>query len=229
MNRTMPAGCLPLFILFFLLVLFPLILADAMLAALEKLGLSPAMSLLVAIGIFLGGVVNIPVRKVPGDRTIEASPVQLFGFDRLFPRRVQQKPDITIAVNLGGCVIPCCIVLYELWRLVAVGPGALLAAGAAATLNIILCYKLARPVPGIGIALSPLIPALVAAVTAVLLGGAAAAPPLAFVSGVLGPLVGADLLNLDKIRRIATGTASIGGAGTFDGIVLSGLVAVLLA
>jgi uncharacterized membrane protein len=46
---------------------------------------------------------------------------------------------------------------------------------------------------------------------------------------VLGPLIGADLLHLRDIEKIATGIASIGGAGTFDGIVLSGIVAAYLA
>jgi uncharacterized membrane protein len=55
------------------------------------------------------------------------------------------------------------------------------------------------------------------------------APPLAFTAGVIGPLVGADLLHLDHMSRDTPGVASIGGAGTFDGIVLSGLVATLLA
>jgi uncharacterized membrane protein len=55
------------------------------------------------------------------------------------------------------------------------------------------------------------------------------APPVAFAAGALGPLIGADLLRLGQINRISTGVASIGGAGTFDGIVLSALVATLLA
>ncbi len=54
------------------------------------------------------------------------------------------------------------------------------------------------------------------------------APPIAFAAGVLGPLIGADLLHLDDIAQLGTGMASIGGAGTFDGVVLSGLVATLL-
>jgi len=45
----------------------------------------------------------------------------------------------------------------------------------------------------------------------------------------LGPLIGADLLHLDDIEAIGAGVASIGGAGTFDGIVLSGLAATVLA
>ena len=55
------------------------------------------------------------------------------------------------------------------------------------------------------------------------------APPVAFVAGVAGPLIGADLLRLREIERMGTAVASIGGAGTFDGIVISGLVATLLA
>jgi uncharacterized membrane protein len=49
------------------------------------------------------------------------------------------------------------------------------------------------------------------------------------VAGVVGSLVGADLLHLADVRRIGTGMASIGGAGTFDGIVLSGIIAAYLA
>ena len=42
-------------------------------------------------------------------------------------------------------------------------------------------------------------------------------------------LIGADLLNLDKLRGLGTPVLSIGGAGTFDGIFMTGIMAVLLA
>ena len=58
---------------------------------------------------------------------------------------------------------------------------------------------------------------------------AAQRAPVAFVAGVLGPVQGADLLHLKDIKRVSAGMLSIGGAGTFDGIVLSGIVAALLA
>lgn len=51
---------------------------------------------------------------------------------------------------------------------------------------------------------------------------------MAYVAGTLGTLIGGDLLNLRRIREMAPTVASIGGAGTFDGIVVSGIVAVLL-
>ena len=55
------------------------------------------------------------------------------------------------------------------------------------------------------------------------------AGPLAYVSGSLGTLIGADLLNLDKLHGLGAPIASIGGAGTFDGIFVTGILAVLLA
>jgi uncharacterized membrane protein len=91
-----------------------------------------------------------------------------------------------------------------------------------------LVHLLARPVPGVGIGL----PALVAPVLAALstrLFPAAPAAPLAYVCGTLGTLIGADLLNLGRIRGLGAPVASIGGAGTFDGIFLTGVLAVVLA
>ena len=55
------------------------------------------------------------------------------------------------------------------------------------------------------------------------------AAPLAYIAGSLGTLIGADLLNLGKVRGLGAPVASIGGAGTFDGVFLVGIVAVLLA
>jgi uncharacterized membrane protein len=49
------------------------------------------------------------------------------------------------------------------------------------------------------------------------------------VGGTMGTLIGADILNLDKISSLGAPVASIGGAGTFDGIFLTGILAVLVA
>jgi uncharacterized membrane protein len=45
----------------------------------------------------------------------------------------------------------------------------------------------------------------------------------------MGTLIGADLMNLGRLSELGAPVASIGGAGTFDGIFLTGIVAVLLA
>ncbi|MBS0554096.1 MAG: DUF1614 domain-containing protein, partial [Proteobacteria bacterium] len=50
-----------------------------------------------------------------------------------------------------------------------------------------------------------------------------------YIGGTLGVLIGADLLRLNQVGKLGAPVASIGGAGTFDGIVLTGLLAVLLA
>jgi uncharacterized membrane protein len=48
-------------------------------------------------------------------------------------------------------------------------------------------------------------------------------------TGATSVLIGADLLNLGKLQGLGSLVASIGGAGTFDGIFVTGLIAVLLA
>jgi len=226
--RVIPPGCLSLAVLLLLLLLFPLIFANAILLALAKLGLSAQTSFLAALAIFFGGAVNIPVKRIPRDELIEVMPFDLFGVERFFPRLVRRRSYTVIAVNVGGCLVPCLLAAYEIMRLAAGGAGALVAVGVAAGMNIAVCYRLARPVPGVGIALPPLVPAFLAAACGLALAREQA-PLVAFTAGVLGPLVGADLLHMRDVRRIATGVASIGGAGTFDGIVLSALVATLLA
>jgi uncharacterized membrane protein len=89
-------------------------------------------------------------------------------------------------------------------------------------------HWMANPVPGLGIAVPVFMPVLVTAIVAVILSRREAAP-LAYIAGSLGTLIGADLTNLDKVRGLGAPVASIGGAGTFDGIFLTGILAVLLA
>jgi uncharacterized membrane protein len=64
---------------------------------------------------------------------------------------------------------------------------------------------------------------------ALLLAPRGYAPLVAYFSGTVGVLIGADLLNLPKIVSSEfAGVMSIGGAGVYDGIFLVGIVAVLL-
>lgn len=134
------------------------------------------------------------------------------------------RPSTTVvAVNVGGALIPTALSLYVLARC-EVPVRALLAM---AIVSVVI-HKLARPIRGVGIGVPTLIPPLLAALAAVVLAPGHS-PPVAYVAGTLGTLIGADLLNLNKIRGLGAPVASIGGAGTFDGIFLSGIIAVLLA
>jgi uncharacterized membrane protein len=56
-----------------------------------------------------------------------------------------------------------------------------------------------------------------------------AAPVIAYTSGTLGTLIGADLFNLDRIRDLGAPMVFVGDAGTFDGIFLAGVIAAFLA
>jgi uncharacterized membrane protein len=219
---------LSLLLFFVMLVLLPLLFGQLMLAGLAKLNLSPPAAFALILAIIVGGVVNIPVKRIVREEQVSVHPLAVYGVFRLFPRFQRVQRETIIAVNLGGCIIPSGLALHELFSIAHLGANALLAALVAAAVNTGVCYSLARPTPGIGIVIPGLIPALVAASLALLLAPNIAAP-VAFIAGVAGPLLGADLLHLREIEKLAVGVASIGGAGTFDGIVLSGIVAAYLA
>jgi uncharacterized membrane protein len=91
-----------------------------------------------------------------------------------------------------------------------------------------ISYLVSRPVQGIGIGMPIFIAPLTAALCALLINQELSAP-LAYIGGTTGVLIGADLMRLKDIRTMGTPMASIGGAGTFDGIFITGIVAVILA
>ncbi len=222
------SGCLPLLLVLLLVALLPLVFGEIFATALLKLRLGPEAALLLMLGIFIGSGINIPVKRIARAETLVADPLAVFGLLGFWPRLQRATAETVIAVNVGGCLIPVGLALYETVFLLSGGWRPMVGMGIAVAVNVLVCYRLAQPVPNIGIALPALVPPAVAALSALALVPEQATP-VAFVAGVVGPLVGADLLHLRAIPRIATGTASIGGAGTFDGIVLSGIVAAYLA
>lgn len=228
----MPAGVLALIVVLAALLLLPLLLADAMVGALLALGLSSRVALLLVIAIFLGSLFNVPVWRRSGASVIEYRPQSLFGLERLAPRLaprlVRAGDEQIVALNIGGCIVPTLIVVYELLRLAAGGGAAVVPALAVIALNVVVCHRLARPVAGLGILLPALVPGCLAALAAQLFAGGNA-PAVAFCAGVLGSLIGADVLHLRDLGRRGIGVLSIGGAGTFDGIVISGFLALLLS
>ncbi|GAB4272482.1 MAG: hypothetical protein Kow0092_27540 [Deferrisomatales bacterium] len=217
------------FAFLFLLALFGLLLFAFVLiqvgligAAFQKVGLAPSTVPLVLLGSLLGSGINIPVRRLPAPRRPPQVDLLSMAFRfRFLPP--EPAPNTVLAVNLGGAVIPTALSLYVLGR--AGNPLGYLAATAAVTWIV---HRLARPVPGFGISVPLLVPPLAAATAALLLAPGESAPA-AYVAGTLGCLLGADLLNLRRIASLGAPVASIGGAGTFDGIFLTGVLAVLLA
>ena len=224
---------LPIWLSFFLflfpLALIPLLLlGDLVIHGLIKLHISSGTASLLLFGMLATGFVNIPIKRISREKGVVHHPLSIIGLSDYWPRLQRLRQDTIIAVNVGGCLIPTGLALYELWYLSTMGRPALLAVGIVSVVNTVVCYLIARPVPRIGIAIPGLVSPVVAAGLAVLVAPDQA-PPVAYVAGVIGPLVGADLLHLKDVEKIEVGVVSIGGAGTFDGIVLSGIVAAYLS
>ena len=223
----MRLGCLSIIIAVLLAFILPWVFADLLATALVKLHLSPQTAAVVVFAIFAGSLVNIPIKRIARTDVLSVDPLAVFGLHGWWPELRRVRTETIVAVNVGGCVIPVGLALYETIGLSAQA-GALVAIATAAGVNIAVCYKLARPVEGVGIMMPAMIPAVVACAMALTLAPTNATP-VAFVAGVAGPLVGADVLHLRDVERIASGMVSIGGAGTFDGILLTGILALYLA
>lgn len=190
--------------------------------AYEKIGINSRYVFGLLLLSLLGSYVNIPVAELPGKEMLSGQEVTFFGMRYVIPL-VQDWPRTVIAVNLGGAVIPTLLSLYLLVKHGLYGQSL-----AAVAVVAVIVHWLARPVGGLGIAVPIFIPPVVAAAVALLISRQAA-PSLAYIAGSLGTLIGADLLNLGKLQGLGAPIVSIGGAGKFDGIFLTGIVAVLLA
>jgi uncharacterized membrane protein len=207
-------------------VLVALVLVLIQLGALRyaylRIGLSPAAAIALLLGSLAGSYFNFPVFELPAKEVMSGQEVVFFGVQYAIPV-VTQWPGTVIAVNVGGAVIPVAMSLYLLFKYQLWVSGLIATAGVT-----LVTHAFANPVPGLGIAEPVFVPALATAVIALLLARRQAAP-LAYISGSLGTLLGADLLNLGKVQGLGAPVASIGGAGTFDGIFLIGIIAVLIA
>ena len=182
-----------------------------------KLGVSSGTAMLLLFGSLIGSYFNIPITVLPGQVARSGEVIDFYGMQYVVPL-VHQWPGTVLAVNVGGAVIPTImstylVLRYQLWL--------------RATIAVII-HAMATPVRGVGIAVPVFAPVVVTAILAFLLSREYAAP-LAYIGGSMGTLVGADLMNLDKIGSLGAPVASIGGAGTFDGVFLTGILAVLLA
>ncbi len=188
----------------------------------EKLGLTPLGALLLFGVSLFGSAVNLPLFSLRAEPPAEPIEPRVYGLLRLRPRPFTGRT--IVAINLGGALVPIAFSI-DLLLHYAIAPLQLVGALGVVTA---VSYAMSRPVAGLGIAM-PVFVAPVAAALAALIFGGEHAPPLAYVAGVLGVLIGADLLRIGDIRRLGVPMASIGGAGTFDGIFITGIVATLLA
>ncbi len=222
-----PPLILPLFIL---LVVFPFFLILFIFTGSSVFrvvfGVSYEDALLLFGMIIIGSLINIPIYERKGVEVYER-------FDPLgFIYSVRVRNRLIVAVNLGGCIFPSVLAIKALTDLM---PAVTLMEWLVAlSTSSIVIYTLAKPVRGVGITVPMLAPPLVAAVVCyfilALLGKPILLlPKFSFSIGVLSALIGADILHLKDLDKVGSGVVSIGGAGTFDGIFLTGLFAVVFS
>ncbi|MFW6083529.1 MAG: DUF1614 domain-containing protein [Thermoplasmatota archaeon] len=218
---TLPFTIILFFFFLTILLIIPFIISSAF----SALGFSPLTAIMIFLAALIGSAVNIPVYSFKTRRPVKVTKPN-FSLGFLYPevKKEYRMMKTTVALNLGGAVIPILLSVYlfythpDLWLNFLIGIAVVTA----------ISYKLARPVQGLGITMPLFIPPLLAAIVAFILPSGPNTV-IAFVSGVMGVLIGADLLNLSKTAGYGSRMLSIGGAGTFDGIFLTGIVSVLLA
>jgi uncharacterized membrane protein len=219
---------LPLAPLFFfaLVLIFGLLLAALQVGILhyayEKMGISGRWIYGLLLLSLIGSYINIPVAELHGAPTQTAHEFEVLGVRYVVPVDGEQT-EMILALNVGGAIIPMALSFYLMWK------NEIFLRGILGMLIVALVvHAMAQPIQGKGIAVPIIVPPLLAALVGTLLSRRAAAP-VAYISGTLGTLLGADLMNLHRLAELGAPIASIGGAGTFDGIFLAGVLAVLLA
>ncbi len=204
-------------------LLISFIQIGALTIAFDKLGLSQTSAFLLLLSSLIGSRINLPLF------TISAGALDPETVPAPWRERVRQnlrafKGKTLIAVNVGGGLIP----LYFSFYLMRNHALDFLEVFWAVVLVATVSRVFSRPLAGVGITMPVFIAPIAAALVAITINHEQSAP-LAYICGTLGVLIGADLLRLSDIRKMGTPIASVGGAGTFDGIFLTGFVAVLLA
>ena len=214
------------FLLVLLFVVVALVFLGAISIAFADVGFTPVIIMLILVGTLIGSFINIPLLKLRATiPVIRDEYVSWFGMTYRIPHVEYGEAITVVAVNVGGALIPTAVSIYLLSK----SPLSTIFLSFIGILAVALVtHAVARPVKGVGIATPAFIPPIAAAVAAIILLPSQPRT-IAYVAGTLGTLIGADLLNLRKIPKLGAPVASIGGAGTFDGVFLSGIIAVLLA
>ncbi|MET1124590.1 MAG: DUF1614 domain-containing protein [Archaeoglobaceae archaeon] len=223
-DYVFPPLILPLFVILILLPILLIFFVFTTSAVFQLVfGVDKWTALLIFLFIAIGSFFNVPIYEKEGYYVHYSYSV----FGVLY--RVRRRGKVVVAVNLGGCVFPTVLALKALSD-VGVNLEVLMAIATATVLN----YFIAKPVRGVGIVTPMIAPPLIAtlaAFTAIFLSGMPLLllPKLSFAVGVISTLLGADIMHLKDLEKIGEGVVSIGGAGTFDGIFLTGFFAVLFS
>ena len=200
------------------------------------LGIPPFITFIIFMLSLFGSYVNIPIMEVVSTEPIIAlREVTFFGVRWTIPEFEVRRKRTIVALNVGGALVPLIVSIYLLVVTVPSSEANLFVAYTkiflALAIVTLIVHAVATPVKGLGIATPAFLPPFITALTSLMLYRLYVPTNpfiIAYVAGTLGTLLGADILNLDKVSRLGAPLVSIGGAGTFDGVYLTGLVATLL-
>jgi len=215
---------LPLLLFGFFLLLVALIVmieVRVLSYAYRKIGVRPRYMVVVLLLTLVGSNFNIQLYSVTVPRLTPPEEVTVLGRTYIVPPAIQPSTTV-VAINVGGALVPLLLSLYLFFRFRMY---ARMLLGIA--IVAVIVHGLAQIVPGVGIAVPMFIPPLVAAAVGLILSFRRA-PPVAYVSGSMGALIGADITNLHRLAELGAPVVSIGGAGTFDGVFLTGIIAGLI-
>ncbi|MEM2214762.1 MAG: DUF1614 domain-containing protein [Candidatus Nezhaarchaeales archaeon] len=235
----------PIFLLSFLFLAFaPLIwllfTPSALAYAFQPLGLNHSIGYVVALVMVLLSLtlsfVNIAIVEIPHQILIpDVEYISFFGIYYPVPRLRLVTSKTLVAINVGGAIVPLTISLLMIFLMSTTTKAlqALFVETLVILLVSLVSYSSSRIVPGLGIVAPAFIPPLTAALSTIILssfmGLVELAPAIAYSGAVIGVLIGADVVNLIKhFDELRSPLISIGGAGTFDGIYLSGIMALFL-
>ncbi|ETA68202.1 MAG: hypothetical protein PWQ75_1404 [Methanolobus sp.] len=199
-------------------------------SAFSKIGFSWNDALILLLASLIGSSINIPLRTLETEVPIENNKyVKIFGVSYRVPFKETHKTRTTVAINVGGALIPTIVSVY----LLGLFPDSAVYVLYATLMVAIITKSVARPVKGVGIVSPALLPPVAAALSSIIVVYTTGIQhdlifAVAYISGTLGTLIGADLLNMRAITKLGAPVVSIGGAGTFDGVFLAGVIAVLL-
>ena len=148
-TQTTAEACIPnsrfLLAALALVVLFTLIQIGALRLAFDKLGLAPEAGVTLLLVSLMGSLVNVPLFRMSAEEPDQPVPDPI----RRLLREHQQPFEgfTTVAVNLGGCLLPLTFSAYLVTHAGAAMTHFLLAIAFVAG----VAYVSSRPVPGLGI------------------------------------------------------------------------------
>jgi len=174
--------------------------------------------------LFLAGFVKfIELSGLSKEDSLAIVVLSLFAWAYLPPVELGDVGNLTLYLSFSGFVIPAVIALKQ----IVIGKVSLKKAFSGIILLTIVCYAISRPgEEGVGI-VYPQLPIIMAVIYSFIVEWDKPAP-LAYTCAVISMSIGADMLNIPKLCSKSI-NVTIGGAGIFDAIYLTGIVSLIIS